>query len=101
MVPAGDLVARVPIAIRAVHRHQPSSPAQFERDENCAIINVDGRAYVGCLHLTSPMVRVVEKPEPIGCALIAPWYLQVEQLHRIGAPDSAPIGFADCGMVEP
>jgi hypothetical protein len=62
MVAAVHLVARNPIAIGTVHRHHPSPSAQFERNENRAIIGIDGRAYVGCLHLTSPRVRVLGNP---------------------------------------
>jgi hypothetical protein len=75
MVAAIELVPRHPIAIRTVDRHQPTPLAQFKRNENPAIIPVDGRAYVGCLHLTSPMVQGVET-EPTGGTPIAPWYLR-------------------------
>src|SRR5689334_22903376 len=57
-----ELVPREAILVRAVHRHQPAALAQFERNENRAIMTRDGRAYVGCSHLTSPMVRVVANP---------------------------------------
>ena len=71
MIPAQNVVAREPVPIRTVHRHQPAPPAQFDCNENRANIAPDGRANVGCLHLTPPMVRVW-KPKPIGCTPIAP-----------------------------
>ncbi|HET7806140.1 MAG TPA: hypothetical protein VFL53_18020, partial [Pseudolabrys sp.] len=40
--------------------------AQFDRNENRAMMIPGGRAYVGCLHLMSPMVRVVENPNLSG-----------------------------------
>src|SRR5215204_7045379 len=75
MIAAGKLVPRDPIPVRTVHHRQPGLLAQFECDENRANMANDGRANVGCVHLTSPMVRVC-KPKPIGCTPIAPWNLQ-------------------------
>src|SRR5262245_30890215 len=67
-------MTRDPIPLGTAHHRQPSLLAQFDRHENRAIMVRDGRASVGCVHLTSPMVRVW-KPKPIGCTPIAPWYL--------------------------
>src|SRR5260221_10158571 len=52
----------LPILVGAVHRYQPALLTEFDRNENRAIIADGGRAHVGCLHLTSPMVRVVANP---------------------------------------
>ena len=75
MIAALHLMARYPILVRAVYRHQPALSAQFDRNKNRAKIIPDGRAYGGCLHLTSPLVRVW-KPKPSGCTPIAPWNLR-------------------------
>src|SRR5215211_9148289 len=75
MIAAGQLVTRDPIPVRTVYHHQPSLLAQFDRHENRANMANDGCANVGCMHLTSPMVRVW-KPKPIGCTPIAPWNLR-------------------------
>src|SRR5215217_1524697 len=74
MIAAGQLVTRDPIPVRTVYHHQPSLLAQFDRHVNRANMANDGCANVGCMHLTSPMVRVW-KPKPIGCTPIAPWHL--------------------------
>src|ERR1041385_9010246 len=50
----------------------------------------DGRARVGCMHLTSPMVRVC-KPKPIGCTPIASWDLHPRHLARLGAGGASPV----------
>jgi len=42
------------ILVRTVNRHQPSLLAQFDCTKNRANAVCDGRAYGGCLHLTSP-----------------------------------------------
>src|SRR5215211_902676 len=75
MIAAGQLVTRDPIPVRTVYHHQPGLLAQFDRQENRANMANDGCANVGCMHLTSPMVRVC-KPKPIGCTPIAPWNLR-------------------------
>src|SRR5215211_6286206 len=75
MIAAGQLVTRDPIPVRTVYHHQPSLLAQFDRHVNRANMANDGCANVGCMHLTSPMVRVW-KPKPIGCTPIAPWHLR-------------------------
>src|SRR5215211_2379668 len=75
MIAAGQLVTRDPIPVRTVYHHQPSLLAQFDRHVNRANMANDGCANVGCMHLTSPMVRVW-KPKPIGCTPIAPWNLR-------------------------
>src|SRR5215211_4236844 len=79
MIAAGQLVTRDPIPVRTVYHHQPGLLAQFDRHENRANMANDGCANVGCMHLTSPMVRVC-KPKPIGCTPIAPWNLRLR--HR-------------------
>src|SRR5262249_18840849 len=71
-----DLVVGHPILVRTMKCHQPVLLAQFDCNENRAIMTRDGRAHVGCLHLASPMVRVC-KPKPIGCTPIAPWNLRI------------------------
>src|SRR5215216_3941033 len=76
MIAAGQLVTRDPIPVRTVYHHQPSLLAQFDRHVNRANMANDGCANVGCMHLTSPMVRVW-KPKPIGCTPIAPWHLRM------------------------
>src|SRR6202043_194501 len=68
------------ILVRTMHGDQPTLLAQFDCNENCANMGRDGRALVGCLHLTSPMVRVW-KPKPTGCTPIAPWYLRDRPLR--------------------
>src|SRR5262245_28960582 len=73
-------MTRDPIPVGTAHHRQPSLLAQFDRHENRAIMVRDGRANVGCVHLTSPMVRVC-KPKPIGCTPIAPWYLHGPEFH--------------------
>src|SRR5215204_441349 len=78
MIAAGQLVTRDPIPVRTVYHHQPSLLAQFDRHVNRANMATDGCANVGCMHLTSPMVRVW-KPKPIGCTPIAPWHLRAER----------------------
>src|SRR5260370_16233030 len=60
MIPAVQLVARDPIPVRTVYHHQPALLAQFDRDENRANMVSGGRAYVGCLHLASPLGSSVE-----------------------------------------
>src|SRR5215218_10937431 len=80
MIAAGQLVTRDPIPVRTVYHHQPSLLAQFDRHVNRANMANDGCANVGCMHLTSPMVRVW-KPKPIGCTPIAPWNLRDELAH--------------------
>lgn len=75
MIATLQLMVGYLILVRAVHRHQPTPLAQFDRYKNRANIALDGRAYVGCLHLTSPLVRVW-KPKPSGCTPIATWNLR-------------------------
>src|SRR5882762_8731728 len=58
MIAAGKLMPGYPVPVRAVYRHKPALLAQFDCNENRANMADGGRAYVGCLHLTSPMVRV-------------------------------------------
>src|SRR2546426_4664922 len=60
VVAARKLVAGYPVPVRAVYRHKPALLAQFDCNENCANMADGGRACVECLHLTSPMVRVLE-----------------------------------------
>src|SRR5215218_5648900 len=94
MIAAGQLVTRDPIPVRTVYHHQPSLLPQFDRHENRANMANHGCANVGCMHLTSPMVRVC-KPKPIGCTPIAPW-----NLRSGGSVEAAPRGF-DRGTVLP
>src|SRR5215211_6480617 len=82
MIAAGQLVTRDPIPVRTVYHHQPSLLAQFDRHVNRANMANDGCTNVGCMHLTSPMVRVW-KPKPIGCTPIAPWHLRVISTNRV------------------
>src|SRR5262249_1733705 len=83
-------VAGHPVSVRTMKCHQPVLLAQFDCNENRAIMTRDGRAHVGCLHLASPMVRVC-KPKPIGCTPIAPWNLRMARVQRIKLTDpSAP-----------
>src|SRR5205823_1645258 len=75
MIAALQPMVRYLVPVWAVHRHQPTPLAQFDRNENRATIARGGRVHRGCLHLS---LRWFEcwKPKPIGKAtLTAPWNL--------------------------
>src|SRR2546430_6794291 len=76
MIAALQPMVRYLVPVWAVHRHQPTPLAQFDRNENRATIARGGRVHRGCLHLS---LRWFEcwKPKPIGKAtLTAPWNLR-------------------------
>src|SRR5215204_7254579 len=98
MIAAGKLVPRDPIPVRTVHHRQPGLLAQFECDENRANMANDGRANVGCVHLTSPMVRVC-KPQPIGCTPIAPWNLRCH--YQVSVNSRSPSFSIEVAILSP
>src|SRR2546423_5359551 len=78
MIAALQPMVRYLVPVWAVHRHQPTPLAQFDRNENRATIARGGRVHRGCLHLS---LRWFEcwKPKPIGKAtLTAPWNLPIQ-----------------------
>src|SRR3954447_26618605 len=80
VVAAFELMPRYAVPIRAVQGDQPALLAQFDRNENRANMADGGRVQVGCLHLTSPMVRVVENPNLSGAR--SPPHGIYARLHR-------------------